>query len=144
MSISTVTHRLDVTGYPLRMVLAGTAGTCLIASFVADLAYLGTADAAWTIYSAWLVLAGAVANGFAVMAAFLSAVRQRGHRRELSWTGFFGFCGVWGLSLTSAIIHSYGVAGFPAGLVLSSLAAALAMSLGQAHWKAIRSASSYD
>lgn len=144
MSLLTTTQRRGVPGYPPRAMLAATAGTLLIAGFVADLAFLGTADPAWVIHAAWLALAGSVASGFAVMAAFLSATRQRGALRRRGWTGLFGLCTLWGLSVASATVHSHGAASYPAGLALSALGAALVMALVRAHWHAARSTRSGD
>ncbi|RZI60249.1 MAG: hypothetical protein EOP94_01815 [Zymomonas sp.] len=142
MSILATTQRRGLPGYPARATFAAMAGACLIAGFVADLAFLGTADPSWTFQAAWLVLGGSVLSGFAAMAAFIAAARQNGERRGLRWTGLVGYCAVWGLSLASAIFHSHGVAGFPAAPVLSALVAALVMAMGRAHWQAVRAAGS--
>lgn len=137
MSLMLTTQCLSMPSYPVRTVLAAMAGASLIVGFFADLVYLGTGDVAWMINAAWLLLAGSLISGFAVMAAFLSAARQRGEGRRQSWTGLLGFCTVWGLSVASAVVHSHGVASFPTGLVLSALVAVLVMVLGRAHWQAI-------
>lgn len=142
MSILATTQRRGIPSYPAQTILAAMAGACLIAGFVADLAFLGTAEPAWAIHAAWLVLAGSVASGFAVMAAFISAARQRGERRRQSWTGLLGFCTVWGLSVASAFVHSNGVASYPSGLALSALIAAFVMAMGRAEWQAVRGACS--
>ena len=103
------------------------------AAFVTDLAYWRTADVMWESFSDWLITAGLITAGFAIIVFVIDLVRgKRG--RTLAWPHAMGYVLAVLLSLLNAFVHARDgyTAVVPTGLTLSALVVAILLITGWA------------
>lgn len=122
-------------GRPLQTLLASFASAYFIAALVTDFAYFKSANMLWANFSSWLLVAGLVTGGFAVLAAIVNAVRHRGARRP-ALLMLLGLVVVWALSLLNAFIHSRDAwtSVVPGGIALSAVVTVILLVLGWIGW----------
>jgi uncharacterized membrane protein len=97
---------------------------CFVGAFATDLAYWGTTNVIWETFSVWLLAAGLVIAGFAVIAGLIDfVVSPRIRAMRPAWPHVFGSVIVLALSLVNVFIHSRDgyTAVVPTGLILSAL-----------------------
>ena len=117
-------HRLDlpVRGGPVHPLLVSFPIAYFTAAFVSDLAYWRTASVLWETFSDWLVTAGLVMTGIAVIAFVIDLMRGKRMDR-LAWPHAVGYALAVLLSLLNAFVHGRDgyTAVVPTGLALSGL-----------------------
>ncbi|WMT75422.1 DUF2231 domain-containing protein [Bradyrhizobium sp. Ash2021] len=101
------------------------------AAFVTDLLYWRTAEVMWQRFSVWLIVAGLIVAGFAVIAAVIDLARGTQRPARLHALGYA--VGV-SLSLINVFIHSRDgyTAVVPTGLMLSGVAVVILLATASA------------
>jgi len=94
---------------------------CFAGTFVTDLVYWQTAAVLWETFSDWLLTAGMIMAGLAIIAFVIDFVC--GRRRTVAWPRAVGYVLAVLLSLMNAFVHSRDgyTAVVPTGLTLSAL-----------------------
>jgi uncharacterized membrane protein len=100
-------------------------------AFVTDLAYWQTAAVLWETFSDWLITAGLVMSGVAVVAFVIDFARGK-RIRTLGWAHAVGYALAVLLSLINAFVHSRDgyTAVVPTGLMLSGLVVVIVLLMG--------------
>ena len=124
-------------GHPIHPMLVPFPIAFFVGTFVTDLLYWKTTNLMWQQFSAWLLTAGLVMAGFAVVAGRSDYL---GSRRIRALTVAKGDVGVnalaLGLCVVNAFVHSRDgyTAVVPTGLTLSGLVVAILMVSGWMGW----------
>jgi uncharacterized membrane protein len=119
-----ISDRMDlpVERKPFHPVLVSLAIACFVGTFVTDFVYWRTVAVMWETFSDWLLTAGLIIAGLAIVAFMIDVVR--GVRiRMLTWPYAVGCVLAVLLSLVNAFVHSRDgyTAVVPTGLTLSAL-----------------------
>src|SRR4030081_1778579 len=124
---------LPVRGEPLHRMLVPFPIAYFTAAFVTDLAYWQTAAVLWETFSDWLITAGLITAGFAVIVFVIDVVRGK-RSRTLAWPHAVGYVLAVLLSLLNAFVHSRDgyTAVVPTGLTLSALVVVILLIAGWA------------
>ena len=119
-------HRYSLTVYPLHAVfLAGTIPLFLGAA-LSDAAYAKTFNIQWNNFASWLLVAGLVFSGIALVFAIVDLFRPE-QRARGSVLYFLILLAAWVAGLLDALMHARDAwAGMPGGLILSIVATLLA------------------
>jgi uncharacterized membrane protein len=98
-----------------------------------DLAYWQTADVMWERFSIWLIVAGLIMAGFAVIAAVIELAASR---QKPAWLRVSGYALAVLLALVNAFVHSRDgyTAVVPTGLTLSGLVVVILLATASAGW----------
>jgi uncharacterized membrane protein len=120
-------------GEPIHPILVSFPIAYFTAAFVTDLAYWQTAAVLWETFSDWLITAGLVMTGLAVIAFMIDLVRGK-RSRTLVWPHAVGYALAVLLSLLNAFVHSRDgyTAVVPTGLALSGLVVVILLITGWA------------
>jgi uncharacterized membrane protein len=114
----------SVAAHPIHPMLVPFPIACFFGAFVTDLVYWHTAAVQWETFSVWLLSAGMVIAGFAVLAGLIDVIGNR-HIRALrpAWFHVLGNAIALILALINAFVHSRDgyTAVIPTGLILSTL-----------------------
>jgi uncharacterized membrane protein len=109
---------------PILPIVAPFAFACFAGALVTDLVYWRNPDVMWETFSIWLIFAGAVMAGLAILAAIIDLARIK-HIRTSIWAWLYALGGViaFALALINAFVHSRDAytAVVPEGLGLSAL-----------------------
>jgi uncharacterized membrane protein len=131
----TAPDRMDLPfrGEPIHPTLVSFAIAYFTAALVTDLAYWQTAAVLWETFSDWLITAGLVTTGLAVVAFVIDLVLGK-RSRALAWPHAVGYVLAVLLSLMNAFVHSRDgyTAVVPTGLTLSALVVAILLITGLA------------
>jgi uncharacterized membrane protein len=124
---------LPFSGEPIRPILLSFPIAYFTAAFVTDLAYWQTAAVLWETFSDWLITAGLITAGFAVIVFVIDVVRGK-RSRTLAWPHAVGYVLAVLLSLLNAFVHSRDgyTAVVPTGLTLSALVVVILLIAGWA------------
>jgi uncharacterized membrane protein len=109
-------------GQPVLPMLVPFPIACFAGALVTDLVYWRTSAVMWERFSIWLITAGLIIAGFAVIAGVIDlAVGKR--FQTLAWPHAVGYALAVLLSLVNAFVHSRDAytAVVPTGLMLSGL-----------------------
>jgi len=132
---------LRILPHPVQTVLTSFAGAYFVAALVTDIAYWKSANMMWANFSSWMLVAGLVVGGFALLAALVNAIRRRHpETRRPAWLVFLGLLVIWALALVNAFVHSRDAwtSVVPTGLALSAVVVLLLVVLGWTGWTATR------
>jgi uncharacterized membrane protein len=105
-------------------IFAPFAFACFAGALITDLIYWRTPDVMWETFSIWLIFAGVVMAGFAILAAIIDFARSERIRASMpAWLYAFGSAIALVLALFNAFVHSRDgyTAVVPTGLTLSAL-----------------------
>jgi uncharacterized membrane protein len=104
---------------------------CFVGAFVTDLVYWRTPDVLWERFSIWLIAAGLIVAGFAVIAGVIDLATGK-RIRTLAWPHAVGYALALVLSLINAFVHSRDgyTAIVPTGLMLSGLVVVILLFTG--------------
>jgi uncharacterized membrane protein len=113
---------LPVGRQPIHPILVSFSVACFVGAFITDIVYWQTVAMTWETFSVWLITAGLILAGFAVIAFVIDFVRGK-QIRTLAWPQAVGYALAVLLSLINAFVHSRDgyTAVVPTGLTLSSL-----------------------
>jgi uncharacterized membrane protein len=117
-------HRMDVAprGEPVHSLPVSFAIAYFTAALATDLAYWRTAAVLWETFSDWLIMAGLVMTGLAVI-AFVFDLMRGAEMDRLAWPHAVGYAFAVLLSLVNIFVHSRDgyTAVVPTGVTLSGL-----------------------
>jgi uncharacterized membrane protein len=107
---------------PLHTTLVAFSAAYFAGALVTDLVYWQTPDVMWERFSIWLILAGLVMAGLAIIAYVIDLAGRRRIERP-AWPRVVGYALAVFLSVINAFIHSRDgyTAVVPSGLMLSAL-----------------------
>jgi uncharacterized membrane protein len=129
-----------VSGHPIHPMLVPFPIACFFGAFVTDLAYWWTDNTQWETFSVWLLSAGMVMAGFAVVAGLIDFIGNK-HIRALrpAWFHVVGNAIALVLSLINAFVHSRDgyTAVIPTGLILSTLVVLILMFTAWSGWSMV-------
>jgi uncharacterized membrane protein len=129
-----------VGGHPIHPMLVPFPIACFFGAFVTDLVYWWTDNTQWETFSVWLLSAGMVMAGFAVIAGLIDFIGNR-HIRALrpAWFHVLGNVVALVLALINAFVHSRDgyTAVIPTGLILSTLVVLILMFTGWIGWSMV-------
>jgi uncharacterized membrane protein len=130
----------NVGAHPIHPMLVPFPIVCFFGAFVTDLVYWHTAAVQWETFSIWLLSAGMVMAGFAVLAGLIDLIGNR-HIRALRPAWFHVLANVVALilALINAFVHSRDgyTAVIPTGLILSTLVVLILMFNAWTGWSMI-------
>ena len=126
-----------VGGHPIHPMLVPFPIACFVGTFVTDLLYWRTTAVMWQQFSAWLLAAGLVMAGFAVLAGlvdFMGSRRIRALGEAKAHVALNSVALV--LSVVNAFVHSRDgyTAVVPTGLILSGIVVVILMLSGWMGW----------
>ena len=109
-------------GRPIHQMLVSFSAAYFVGALVTDLAYWQTPDVLWERFSIWLITAGLIMGGLAIIAYVIDLVGGRRIDRP-AWRRVIGYAIAVLLALTNAFVHSRDAytAVVPTGLMLSAL-----------------------
>lgn len=120
-------------GHPIRAMFAPFPAVCFIGAFVTDIVYSRSANLLWQYFSIWLITAGLILGGFAIVATIVDYVGNRRvrHIRAAGWHLGLTIL-IWLLSLLNAFVHSRDgwTAVVPQGIILSGIVTVLLLVSG--------------
>jgi uncharacterized membrane protein len=129
-----------VGGHPIHPMLVPFPIACFFGAFVTDLVYWWTDNTQWETFSVWLLSAGMVMAGFAVIAGLIDFIGNK-HIRALrpAWLHVLGNAVALILSLINAFVHSRDgyTAVIPTGLILSTLVVLILMFTAWSGWSMV-------
>jgi uncharacterized membrane protein len=126
--------------HPIHPMLVPFPIACFFGAFVTDLVYWRTAAVQWETFSVWLLSAGMVMAGFAVLAGLIDFIGNK-HIRALrpAWFHVLANAVALILALINTFVHSRDgyTAVVPTGLVLSTLVVLILMFNAWTGWSMI-------
>jgi uncharacterized membrane protein len=104
---------------------------CFAGAFVTDLVYWRAPAVIWEAFSIWLITAGLIVAGFAMIAGVVDVALGK-RMRTLAWAQAVGYPLAFLLSLVNAFVHSRDgyTAIVPTGLMLSGLVVVILLLTG--------------
>jgi uncharacterized membrane protein len=102
--------------------LASFSAAYFVGALVTDLVYWQMPDVLWERFSIWLIMAGLVMAGLAVLAYVISTLAGRRRQSRSTWPRPVGFALAVFLAVIDAFVHSRDgyTAVVPTGLMLSA------------------------
>src|SRR3954470_8467586 len=92
-------------GQPIHKIMVAFSGAYFAGALVTDLVYWQMPDVLWERFSIWLIVAGLVMAGLAVV-AYLIGLAGGGQIHSSSWPQAVGYALAVGLSVVNAFVHS--------------------------------------
>jgi uncharacterized membrane protein len=130
----------SVVAHPIHPMLVPFPIACFFGAFVTDLVYWHTAAVQWETFSVWLLSAGMVIAGFAVLAGLIDVIGNK-HIRALrpAWFHVLANAVALTLALINAFVHSRDgyTAVVPTGLILSTLVVLILMFNAWTGWSMV-------
>lgn len=118
---------MGIAARPIQATLSQIPAVCFTLTLLTDIAFWRTGSLTWQYFSAWLLLAGLVGGGLAVLVGLVSLVRRRhGPAQGWGWPHAIAGLVVLGLALLNSFVHARDgwTAVVPQGLILSALTVA--------------------
>lgn len=112
----------SVAGQPIHAMFAPFPTVCFTLALFTDLAYVSTLNLMWQDFSAWLLFAGLVFGGIALVAGLVDLLASSSVRRQApAWPYAIGFVVALLLAFLNSLVHAGDgwTAVMPWGLVLS-------------------------
>jgi uncharacterized membrane protein len=102
--------------------LASFSAAYFVGALVTDLVYWQMPDVMWERFSIWLIMAGLVMAGLAVLAYVINSLAGRRRRGGTVWPRLTGYAVAVCLAVINAFVHSRDgyTAVVPSGLMLSA------------------------
>jgi uncharacterized membrane protein len=123
----------SIGGHPIHVMLVPFPIVCFVGAFVTDIVYWRSMSYIWETFSVWLLTAGLVMAGFAVIAGLIDFLADRRIREFRSaWIHALGNGLVVVLSLFNVFVHSRDgyTAVVPTGIILSGIVVLIMMITG--------------
>lgn len=108
--------------HPLHLLLTAFPLAFFTAAFATDIVYANSANLQWQYFSIWLITAGLVLGGLAIVALLVARWRTRGRRTTGALHGILAVV-VWVTAFVNALVHSRDgwTAVVPEGIILSGV-----------------------
>jgi uncharacterized membrane protein len=114
--------------HPIHAILLAFPFPMFLAALVSDVAYWQTFQIQWANFSAWLIAAGLLGGGFALLWALVNLFRFRGLGFSRPQTYFVVLLVMFVVGFINALVHAKDAAAtMPTGLYLSIVATLLAL-----------------
>lgn len=124
--------------HPLHLFLLGGATCLFVGAFLSDWTYFSTHEIQWKNVADWLLFAGLVLGGFALLWALIDFVRA-GHERGRRGIYLLLLLAAWVLAVIDELIHGKDAwASMPEALIISGIVSALAVAATVLGFSAIR------
>src|ERR1700691_1374118 len=123
----------SIGGHPIHAILVQFPIVCFVGAFITDIVYWRSMSFIWETFSVWLLTAGLVGAGLAVIAGVVDFVVDRRIRQLRSaWIHALGNALVIALSVINVFVHSRDgyTAVVPTGIVLSGFVVLILMITG--------------
>jgi uncharacterized membrane protein len=119
---------------PIHPIPVAVSIACFAGAFVTDLVYWRTPVVMWETFSDWLITAGLILAGVAIIAFVIDLVGKR--IRNPAWPHVVGYVVAVLVSLINAFVHSRDAytAVVPTGLALSALVVVVLLFTGWVGW----------
>jgi uncharacterized membrane protein len=114
----------SIGGHPIHTMLVQIPIVCFVGAFVTDVVYWRSMSFIWETFSVWLLTAGLVGAGLAVIAGLIDFVADHRIRKLRSaWIHALGNGLIIALSLINVFVHSRDgyTAVVPTGIILSGV-----------------------
>jgi uncharacterized membrane protein len=107
---------------PVHSMLASFSAAYFAGALVTDVVYWQMPDVMWERFSIWLIMAGLVMAGLAVLAYIVNALAGRRRQSRSAWPRLLGFALAVFVAVINAFVHSRDgyTAVVPTGLMLSA------------------------
>ena len=129
-----------VAGPLIHPMLVPFPAVCFVGAFCTDIAYWLSADMQWANFSIWLITAGLVMAGLAVVAGLIDLLRSRRPRAaKPAWLRLLGAVLAIVLSVVNAFVHSRDAytSVVPTGIALSGLVVLVLLATGCLRWSMV-------
>ncbi|MDY8108108.1 DUF2231 domain-containing protein [Fulvimarina sp. 2208YS6-2-32] len=116
--------KASIDGQPIHAMFASFPTVCFTLVLMTDLAYVATTNLMWQDFSAWLLLAGLVFGGIALLAGLVDLIASRAIREQSATLPYaVGFVASLVLAFVNSLVHAGDgwTAVMPWGLVLSAV-----------------------
>ena len=140
MDTSNPRSTASIFGVPIHVVLVPFPIACFVGALITDIVYWQTAAMQWANFSVWLLTAGLVVSGFAVLAGLIDFLGDRRIRAlRGSWVHALVNALVLVLSILNAFVHSRDAytSVVPTGLTLSATVVVLLLVSGWNGWSMV-------
>lgn len=119
--------------HPIHRILTPFPVAYFTGALATDLAYWRTADVMWEDFSAWLITAGLIVAGLALITAVIEVATGR---QRAAWARVTGYVLAVLLALVNIFVHSRDAytAVVPTGLMLSALVAIILLAMAATGW----------
>jgi uncharacterized membrane protein len=107
---------------PIHSLLASFSAAYFAGALVTDVVYWQMPDVMWERFSIWLIMAGLVMAGLAVLAYVINTLAGRRRQNRSAWPRLLGFALAVFVAVINAFVHSRDgyTAVVPTGLMLSA------------------------
>lgn len=123
----------------MHAVIAFSALPLFLGALLCDWAYASNHEDQWANFAAWLIAAGLLFTGLALLWALVDLLRLRPMRQRQGLVYVLALLAAFGLGFVNALVHARdGWATMPSGMVLSAIVMILALAgsvLGLAAWR---------
>ncbi|WHA40453.1 DUF2231 domain-containing protein [Agrobacterium larrymoorei] len=115
--------RREASAYPFQSLFVPFPFVCFSLALATDVAFWQTANLMWQNFSAWLLFAGLVAGGLAVLAGLLDLLRARTRPMRPSFVSILLFLVMLIFAFVNSLVHAGDgwTAVVPYGLLLSAI-----------------------
>src|ERR1700750_479848 len=93
-------------GRPIHSTLASFSAAYFAGALVTDVVYWQMPDVMWERFSIWLIMAGLVMAGLAILVYFINSLVARGRRSRPAWPRLVGYALAVCLAVINAFVHS--------------------------------------
>lgn len=121
--------RREASAYPFQSLFVPFTFVCFSLALGTDIAFWQTANLMWQNFSAWLLFAGLVAGGLAVLAGLLDLLRARTRPMRPSFISILLFLAMLIFAFVNSLVHAGDgwTAVVPYGLILSAVTFAVSL-----------------
>ena len=117
--------------HPLHALLLAFPIALFVGALLSDLAYASSYQIQWTNFASWLIAGGLVVGAFALLWALIDWLRAGSSRSGRLTFYLLLLLVAWVVGFFNALVHAKDAWGaMPEGLILSALAALLALAAG--------------
>jgi uncharacterized membrane protein len=124
----------SIGGHPIHAILVQFPIVCFVGAFITDIVYWRSMSFIWETFSVWLLTAGLVGAGLAVIAGLVDFVFADHRIRQLrsGWIHALGNGLVIALSVINVLVHSRDgyTAVVPTGIIISGVVVLIMMITG--------------
>lgn len=124
---------IEIGVHPVHRILTPFPVAYFMGALATDLAYWRTADVMWEDFSAWLITAGLIVAGLALITAVIEVATGR---QKAAWARVTGYVLAVLLGLVNILVHSRDAytAVVPTGLMLSALVVIILLAMAPTGW----------
>lgn len=121
--------RAEASAYPFQLYFVPFPFVCFSLALGTDIALWQTANLMWSNFSAWLLFAGLVFGGVAILAGFVDLLRRRTRPTRPSFFAIILFLVMLVLAFVNSLVHAGDgwTAVVPYGLLLSAVTFVVAL-----------------